>query len=501
MGGLGSGYDVQGIIEKMIQARAQKRTSWATQKTELGYDITAWSDISSYMTALTDSLDRLRSFDLWNQKLATVSDSTKINARATMSAVEASYVMSVTDLAQSHSVRSKAFASSTADISTGGTNEIADGDQFDIGGVTFTVGADEYGQTLGGTETLASLAAKINYASSSMTENDRVVASVVSAGATETYLVLTRVKTGSTFINSSDLLGGSALQSLQVRTDAGPGDNYANVLINHQDASFTVNGITVTRSSNTGLSDVISGVTLDLLDETLSDVTLAIAPDRESAKTAILDFIQKYNEAAAMLTKAGKITTQGSSLDPNGATVSDKGELYNDTLVGEILRNMRTQAADSKYPTLNPINASYTYDSRAGIMDSLSDIGISTSSRDNQLSVIDEDRLETMLNTDFDKVEQLFRGVYSASTGYTGGVASDFYAYANGVSKAMTGTIAMHTQTLQDHSDRLQSQLDQFDIKLAEYEQDLWEQFTLMDTTIAKLQASLQGIKNITGGA
>ncbi len=62
-----------------------------------------------------------------------------------------------------------------------------------------------------------------------------------------------------------------------------------------QDAKVTINGIVITRSSNT-IDDVISGVTLDLSRiDSGESVDLTISRDTDSIKTSITDFTDAYN--------------------------------------------------------------------------------------------------------------------------------------------------------------------------------------------------------------
>jgi flagellar hook-associated protein 2 len=488
----------------MVTAKAVSEQTLIDEQEGLNADVSAWSDISNYMTSLTESLDTLRSYETWNTMAATVSDVSALSATAGTGAIKGTYAISVSDMAQAHIVRSTSFSSATADLSSGGgTGAITDGATFQIGGIEFTVGADEYGQTVSGTESLTTLCNKINYASSSMT--DPVTASVVQADSTHYYLVLTRVETGDTYIDSQDT-SGSTLQNLQIRSNAGPGDNYVTVLRNHQDASFDVNGLTITRSSNTGLTDVISGVTLNILSETTGDVTLTVGADTSGIKTAILDFVEKYNALAAKLTDYGKI-----SLNSTNGTVTDTGELYNDSLVAELARNIRSQATSTKNlqalydgykgsssPPIQVVNPSYSYNSQTGACDSLDDIGIWTTSQENELEVVDEERLDYLLQNNFDQVKQLFRGVYDPEEGYIEGIASDFYQYANNASADMDGTIAAHVQTLNDKISDLEEQISQMDEDLQEYEQELWEIFTDMEDAIEEINSQKEALKALT---
>jgi flagellar hook-associated protein 2 len=418
-----------------------------------------------------------------------------MSATATSAASDATYDISISTLAKAHSVRSNSYASKTDDLTSSGV--LTDGDTFTIGGKTFTVGANEYGKTVAGKETLSSLVDKINYASSSMTDDKRVTASIISASPTSHYLVLTREKTGDTYIDSMDT-SGSSLQSLGIRSSSWPGDNYSNVLVNHSDASFMVNNIAVTRSNNTGISDVINGVTFDLLDTSITDFTLTVSADKSAVKSAITDFIDKYNILAATLAEQGKIETQGSALDPDGASIASKGVLADDPLVAEIVRNMRSMATGSKSPSLNNVNASYTFEGKAGVMDSLQDIGVWTTGRDNQLEVIDEARLEAVISNNFGKVEQLFRGIFDSTKGYQNGVASDFFRYSDGLSQSITGGIATRVKALEDKSTLLGERVKDLDDYLVTYEQELWNRFTYMDKVISKLQTSIAGLSAIS---
>jgi len=497
----------------MVAAEAVPEDAWITQVNTVDGDVSAWSNVSSSMTALTDSLDTLRSFELWNTMAVATSDSTKLAATSTTSAIAGTYNMSISQLAQAESVRSMAFTSATADLSSeaGGTGVLTEGDQFQIGGVTFTIGKNEYGQTdSGGAESLTSLAAKINYASSSMTAGEQVAASVVSASPTENYLVLSAANTGSAGIDSADTTG-SALQKLKILSSPGTGNNYTKVLIQGQDAKLSLDGISMSRSSNSGITDVINGVSLNLLAPTTSvgtnggttdsPVTLTVSPDMNGVMTAIQTFISAYNAAASEITTEGAVTLQTST--GNGATstgtVSSTGQLYDDSLLTQLSVDIREQATASKFPALNKTNASYSYNGQTGIMCSLQDIGIGTTGESNQLSIIDQNKLDNGLQNYFNKVEQLFTGTYNPQNGYQNGVASDFYNYAYGMSEPQAGEIAQHVQTLNNQKSDLQTEISNWNDYLNVYTTNLWSQFTTMDNAMTTMQSSLSTLQGITG--
>jgi flagellar hook-associated protein 2 len=486
LGGLASNYDVQGIIDNMLKARLAPRTRWVAEQDEISADVGAWSDISASMTSLTDTLDILRASETWSGMLAGISDTSKLSATASSAAVAASYRVAIQQRAQAHSVGSDTastlgVANASADLV--GTALTA-GDQFTIG-----TGADQKTITVDATESLVTLAGKINTAASSMSAAARVNAVIM-----DNRLVITRVNTGSTEIAMADVGAGTALTSLGI---IGVAPAFKNQFVAAQDALFSVNGMPVTRSSNTNITDVIDGVSLNLLNTTTSDVTLSIGNDTERPKTAILNFIDAYNVVAAKLKEYGNIEVSGSSVKGAVIDTDSLGELSNDPLVAELARNLRSQVTSTKYPVLNQINASYSFEGRTGIMDSLADVGVWTSDRTNAISVVDEDRLDNALENYFSEAEQLFRGIYDSEEGYKDGVASDFYKYADKASASMTGMIAQRITKLDEKYEDRQDTIDAFDTDLKEYEQELWKEFTAMEETISKLQSKLAGLQQL----
>ena len=66
------------------------------------------------------------------------------------------------------------------------------------------------------------------------------------------------------------------------------------------DAIIKYEGITITRSSNK-IDDVVPEITLNIHDKTEKTATIAVKPDIEASKAAIIEFVGKYNQAVAEL--------------------------------------------------------------------------------------------------------------------------------------------------------------------------------------------------------
>ncbi len=130
------------------------------------------------------------------------------------------------------------------------------------------------------------------------------------------------------------------------------------------DASITVNGLTVSRSSNT-ITDVITGSTLNLLKVTSSAITLTVAKDYTTVKSKLSSFVSAYNQ----------IMTAIKGLRGN---VSKRGVLSGDSTplgLSNILRSVITTTYSNK--TLASLGI--THD-KNGIL------SLSTSTLDSELS-------------------------------------------------------------------------------------------------------------------
>jgi len=474
IGGLMSGMDTQAIIDKLLEAEGRKITKEQDKQVGLQTNVAAWSSVSADMTALTDALYQLRSASTWRTMTAQVSDATKLSASATTSALSATYDIAITQLAQAHSVASDSVSAGSDAILVDVIDDLEAGQAFVIEGQTIEISD---------TDTLLTLAGKINTAAESMDAGRQVLATII-----DHRLVITREDTGADdMVLSNDT--GTPLEHLGL-IDSG---TWKNQLRAGQDASFTVNGATVTRSANTNLTDVITGVTLNLLGATSSDTTLTVGRDTETPKSAIVDFMAAYNAVAE---KVENYTAVDLSDPKNPRT----GPLQGDLLAQTILRSMRSLATEAK-SALTAENAAYTYGDQSGVANSLESIGIWTSGRENRLAIVDEAKLDHMLANYFDETEQVFRGVYDEEAGAnTGGVALDLHAYANGVSAPLTGEIARRVNTVQDRIDDTDTTIERMYMRLDEYERTLWAQFGAMEQAIAAMQQELSWLTSQLGG-
>jgi flagellar hook-associated protein 2 len=110
------------------------------------------------------------------------------------------------------------------------------------------------------------------------------------------------------------------------------------------DASLTVEGVTYTRSSNS-ITDVISGLTLDLKSTTTTAVGLSLTRDTAAIKSKINDLVIAYNDVNNIL---NEVSNPKSTLDTYGAT------LIGDSVVRQVRTQLRElMTGDSSSPGTN----------------------------------------------------------------------------------------------------------------------------------------------------
>ncbi|MDZ8117250.1 flagellar filament capping protein FliD [Pontiella agarivorans] len=469
VGGLSSGTDYAGMIEQLMAARRIPIDTLDNKRIELDYDMGAWSQLNTLASSLTSSLDTLRGFDLWRSMSSESSVESVVTASAATASAEQQYSLVVSNLAKAQSISSDIVDTPTDLIGGGYASE---GDVFEIEGEEITIEAGE---------TLTSLRTKINSAALEMPDETRVQASIVN-----NHLVLTRANTGADSISLSDTTG-TVLQNIGI-LDASAAIKNENVA--GENAEFTVNGISVVRTSNDKLTDVIEGLTLNLKGVGAS--TLDIHADREAVKLAISEFVENYNALAAVVDDYSSVELGGSS------ELAVKGELYGDSLLSSIRLDLRRMATGSKSAALDETNAAYSYNGETGIMDNLSDIGIWTSGETNQLSIVDSSRLDDMLEYEFSNMEQLFKGVYDEeAVAYTNGVASDMYRYADKISASLTGDIAERIESMTEKYDDYSAEMTELEAALEDYEQTLWDQFTAMEDALANMEYQMSYIESM----
>ena len=108
-------------------------------------------------------------------------------------------------------------------------------------------------------------------------------------------------------------------------------NNTSKQVVAASNASININGVTVTRTTNT-VSDLIDGYQFKFNATTSSAASISSATDQTVAYEKIKEFVDTYNG----------ITSTLESLTSRGVNGEDKGVLARDLTVNSIQRNLRS---------------------------------------------------------------------------------------------------------------------------------------------------------------
>lgn len=252
---------------------------------------------------------------------------------------------------------------------------------------------------------------KINGVSFSFDKEETTLEEMISeindsaAGVTMKYdeladkLVLTADKTGFGNTLSITETGSSFLATFFGATTA---SGVTTMTATGQDAKLTVDGVALTRSSNTVTVD---GVTYTLNDTTDTAASVSVTHDTDTIYENITNFVTAYNELLAGIND--KVNEEYDS-DYLPLTDDQKEEMSDDEI--EKWENQAKTGLLSSDDTLQ----SFVSDLRQALMDSvsglnLSGIGITTGTYEEQGKLyIDEDKLREAIQSDPDGVTTLF---------------------------------------------------------------------------------------------
>ena len=132
----------------------------------------------------------------------------------------------------------------------------------------------------------------------------KINASIINVGGTNPYrLVIKSAETGESNAISFSSTSISALRNLGLDSAS----LSTNKLQSASNASFTYNGVAVTRSTNT-IDDLSSGLTITLNEKQASGVTtnVSIKQNLDDIKSSLTSFVTKYNELLSNLQAATK---------------------------------------------------------------------------------------------------------------------------------------------------------------------------------------------------
>ncbi|MBX3678347.1 MAG: flagellar filament capping protein FliD [Rhodocyclaceae bacterium] len=382
--GLGSGLDVGSLVSQLMALERRPLTALASKEAKYQAQLTAYGSLKGALSSFQTAVAALASPAIFSAARASIADSAVATVSASSAATAGSYSLEVQTLAQAHKLKSGGFAETSDTVGTG-TLTIQFG-TYSTG--SFTLNPDKAAATISidsGKSSLAGVRDAINAA------NAGVSASIINDGSGNRLVIASKdtgVANALKITVADDDLGNtdnSGLSQLAYDASTGGTTNLSQTVA-AQNASAVIDGIAISKSSNT-ISDAIEGVTLTLLNEnTPSATTFSVSRDTAGVQTSVQSFVKAYNDLNKTVTDLSKYDA-----------ANKKASL----LTGEAtIRSLQSQLRGVFNTSLS---------TAGGGLSTLSEIGIAFQA-DGTLK-LDTARLNTVLNDPTKDLSTLFAAV------------------------------------------------------------------------------------------
>lgn len=265
------------------------------------------------------------------------------------------------------------------------------------------------------------------------------------------------------------------------------------------DAIIKYEGITIRRPTNT-IDDVVPEVTLNVFDKTEKTATIAVKPDVESAKEALITFVGKYNQSLAEI----------NILSQNKPEIIEELDYLSSDEKKEKQEKLGMFSTDSSLTSLKSAmqtaaSANYKFDEDAKIT-MLSQIGIATNatnysgytpSKLRGYLEIDEKKLDSELEKHLDDVRNMFGYdsdgdlIIDSGIGYKLDKQLTAYVQSGGVFAMKTSSLDARIKSSEQKIARLETQMD-------DKEAELRTKYGQMEGALNSLESQQNTIKNFS---
>ncbi len=448
--GVGSGIDFGIIRDAIIAQRSAPITQLQTKVSSYSSRIGAFKQMNTLLASLTSASELLTDRDLGNGRNGVTGDSSVVTTSASSAASLGSFDLSVTKVASALAQSSRAFGSPSATVlvspAASATFELRKG-----GAATGTaITIDSTNNTLSG------LRDAINAADAGVTAT---IVDVTGDG-TQQKLVLSSKETGAAGrVELAETTATGTLADLNVNS-LNPADSDFSKL----DAQFSVNGLSMTRSTNT-ISDAVTGVTINLKKAGSTSVTVTQSTDIENK---LRGFVNAYNAVQDFVAANYNKDATGR---PTGILAGDA-----------TLRNIQQQLRGA-YGAISADNG--------GSLESLSDIGI-TASDDGHLS-LDSAVFNSKLQTNADDVRALLYGATESQSG----IFQSVHSITSGMSDSTTGSIQTAISGYESSVKSMNSSISSKLESIARLRESLIRQYSAVDAAIGQINSQGTALTSI----
>ena len=520
-----STIDWTALIQSAVDAKLTQATQISTKITSNEAKITAYQTLQTALKTLSSGLSSLATSmvnslatNVFATRAATISATGDVSASSALSmsvnngAATGSHTLTISQIATAHKVAGTTQSSQTTALGYSGT--------FSLG---LSGGTTAY-ITVTSDMSLQDVVDAVN----AQTSTTNVEASIVQVSSGSYELVLTGTEDAADITYSSSS-GDDILNKLGVTDSSGA---FATVLQTAQAAEFTLDGISLTRNTN-DITDVLSGVTFDLLQATPSGTTLniSIGTDTSQISSALQTFVTNYNAfrdaviaqqttnsdgtaaSSAVLFGDGTMrdimntlqdvlgtSVGGLTMADLGLSFNEKNELELDTgtlstilstnLSGvTTLLSAQTKTSSSQLSVVNTGTSpqSFTLDLT---VDSSGNLTAASVGGDSSLFTVSGNTIVGNSGTAYAGMAFTYTGSTSQSITVTStqGLATQIYQFAKTASST-TGSLQTLIDNLTSRDETLQAKVDDIKSAAATYQTQLTAQY-------AKYQAAIESANN-----
>lgn len=435
--GAGSDIDTKSLVTALVDAEKaprESRINASIDNTEA--QISAYGELASSLSILQAAFADLKDVSDFDSIAVSASNNLSssggvaFTVSADSDAVAGTSVgVQVTQVAQPDRWVSDGFAAADTDINNGSDIDLT----LTIGGVTNTIEVADPTPTA-------------------------IVSAVNAAGLGVTATLL---DTGAASNSFKIILEGElgADNAFTVSTDASVGimPAFTTQASTAQDSILNINGVSVQRSTNT-IDDVISGLTINVMDQTASTAVVAVTQVNDEVKTRLQSMVTAYNVFDALVSEK---MAPGEVFSGNGTV----------RMIASQIKSMISSESSTA-------TSAFGY---------FSEIGIAFD-RYGQLE-IDDDTLDSMLASYLDDVVSIVTADTENQTSFGDldrGLAGDIYVLIDDM-LASDGVFADQADSLEDKASEYADQLVALNLRMESIYDRYLAQFTAMETAVDEM--------------
>ena len=436
--GAGSGIDTKSLAQNLANAEIAPRQDQINAKiTKTEAKISAYGYIKTALADLQTAFSNLNDTSDFSSLKPSNTQPSAFGITSTSAASAGNYSLEVNHVASAQRSVSNIFASRD--------NPLNGGASFKL---NLSIGSGSPTEITVNKDTPGGIVSAINSAKLGVT------AQLLNTGSGYAVMV-----TGQTGASQSFTLTSEAVSSGTV--------NFDTSVQTAADAQFKLNGLLLTRSSNS-VSDVIDGVTLDLYTPTNGAARLDLNRDTSAIKANVAALVTAYNNFDTTLKELGN----------SKSTVKDVGgSMSGDGFLQTIRNQVRSLITSNSSTPGSDIKAAR-------------DTGISFD-RNGQMT-LDITKLDTALQDHFDQVVKVFTGNTNNQSVYnptSSGIAGDAFRSLDKMLRS-TGQLTLMSNSATKQVTGYQAELTKLDEQMQKLLERYTQQFSLMDSIVNSSKAT-----------